>query len=65
MMTQTTPPEAMPGTGSLHPERRSPGDIRIVDVADIVGASREAVLMHDGQAYRLRITSNRKLILTK
>ena len=37
----------------------------VVDIADIVGAGREAHILHDGQIYRLRITSNRKLILTK
>ena len=37
----------------------------VIDVATLLGAGREAVLIHDGQAYRLRITANRKLILTK
>mgnify|MGYP001769185603 FL=1 len=31
----------------------------------LVGRGREALILHDGQIYRLRITSNRKLILTK
>ncbi|MCW1842566.1 hemin uptake protein HemP [Prosthecomicrobium hirschii] len=35
------------------------------DSRELVGIGREAVILHEGQAYRLRITSNRKLILTK
>lgn len=34
-------------------------------VAELMKGGREAVLEHDGQDYRLRITSNGKLILTK
>lgn len=34
-------------------------------VADLLGSAKEAILEHEGQFYRLRITSNRKLILTK
>ena len=36
-----------------------------VPVADLMGSGREAVLVHDGIEYRLRLTSNGKLILTK
>jgi hemin uptake protein HemP len=39
--------------------------IRRLRVADLVGEAKEAILEHEGQEYRLRITSNRKLILTK
>jgi hemin uptake protein HemP len=34
-------------------------------VTDLLGGAKEAILEHEGQLYRLRITSNRKLILTK
>ena len=34
-------------------------------VSDILAGGREAILEHDGQDYRLRITANGKLILTK
>ena len=34
-------------------------------VSDILQGGREAILEHDGQDYRLRITANGKLILTK
>ena len=36
-----------------------------IAVADLLGAPREVVLLHDGTEYRLRLTSNGKLILTK
>jgi hemin uptake protein HemP len=35
------------------------------DVRDLVGDGREASIVHEGERYRLRITSNNKLILTK
>lgn len=38
---------------------------RRIEVADLVGAGREAILIHNGEAYRLRLTANNKLILTK
>lgn len=34
-------------------------------VTDLIRGGREVILVHDGQEYRLRITSNGKLILTK
>ncbi len=34
-------------------------------IADLLGDAREAIIVHDGQDYRLRITANDKLILTK
>ena len=36
-----------------------------LQVADLMDGGREAILEHAGQDYRLRITSNGKLILTK
>lgn len=36
-----------------------------IDVRALVGAGREAVILHKGDRYRLRITANDKLILTK
>ena len=38
--------------------------VRVV-VAELLQGGREAILEHDGQDYRLRITANGKLILTK
>jgi hemin uptake protein HemP len=34
-------------------------------VSELLGGAREAILEHGGEEYRLRITANRKLILTK
>jgi hemin uptake protein HemP len=39
--------------------------VRRVSVSELLGEGREAVLLHDGTEYRLRLTSNGKLILTK
>lgn len=36
-----------------------------ISVRELLGDSNEAVLVHVDQEYRLRITSNGKLILTK
>lgn len=36
-----------------------------VDVGALLGEGREAVLVHNGESYRLRITASNKLILTK
>ncbi|KFC63704.1 Hemin uptake protein [Bosea sp. LC85] len=40
-------------------------DVPIVDVRQLVGAGREVILMHLGEAYRLRVTARDRLILTK
>ena len=42
----------------------SDGKVRVL-VAELLQGGREAILEHDGQDYRLRITANGKLILTK
>jgi len=39
--------------------------MRRLRVADLLGTDREVILEHSGQDYRLRITANGKLILTK
>lgn len=44
-------------TGQVLPRR--------LDVNDLFADAREIVLVHRGTEYRLRITSNDKLILTK
>ncbi len=36
-----------------------------VELTAILGAGREAVILHKGERYRLRVTANDKLILTK
>ena len=47
---------------------RSPaagGRPRRLKVSELLAGEREVVLEHDGQEYRLRITANGRLILTK
>jgi len=39
--------------------------VKRIAIRDLLGGRREAVLLHDGTEYRLRLTSNGKLILTK
>lgn len=39
--------------------------LRRLSVAELLAGDREVILDHDGQDYRLRITANGKLILTK
>ncbi len=41
------------------------GDRAPVDVRALLNGAREAILMLDGEPYRLRITAKDKLILTK
>jgi hemin uptake protein HemP len=36
-----------------------------VELTAILGTGREAVILHKGERYRLRVTANDKLILTK
>jgi len=39
--------------------------VREIDVANLIGTGREVALVHRGERYRLRVTANGKLILTK
>jgi hemin uptake protein HemP len=52
---EQTTPRHMPAAAKL----------RRLKVSDLLAGEREAILEHDGQDYRLRITANGKLILTK
>ncbi len=40
-------------------------ETREIDVRDLIGDAKEVILLHAGERYRLRITANDKLILTK
>ena len=45
---------------------KSEGDpVKRIAISELLEGRREAVLLHDGAEYRLRLTSNGKLILTK
>ena len=37
----------------------------VVDVRDLLAGGREAIIVHAGERYRLRVTAKDKLILTK
>ncbi|WP_417827490.1 hemin uptake protein HemP [Thalassospira sp.] len=39
--------------------------IKQMQVHDLMGDDREIIIIHQGEEYRLRLTSNNKLILTK
>ena len=52
------PSQPAPGTDRIAPAKE-------IDVASLIGAGREVVLLHRGERYRLRVTASGKLILTK
>jgi hemin uptake protein HemP len=56
---------ATPRRPALEQGSSRPPPLREVPIETILGAEREAVIVHNGVRYRLRITSNDKLILTK
>jgi hemin uptake protein HemP len=45
--------------------RETPTSIVRTTSATVLKGAREAIIEHDGQEYRLRVTSSGKLILTK
>lgn len=47
------------------PAKSSSKPVKRIAISEILDGAREAVLLHDGTEYRLRLTSNGKLILTK
>ena len=65
------PPQQSQGSASSGPASSGPTSsgpapsVPEVDVQALVAGGREAVILHEGERYRLRITTNRKLILTK
>ena len=53
------------GEEARPPSPRPAARTRRVKVTELLAGEREAILEHDGQDYRLRITASGKLILTK
>ncbi len=51
-------------TGTSEPAVR-PSRVRRVDLDAIMAGDRELIIEHRGEDYRLRVTSNGKLLLTK
>jgi hemin uptake protein HemP len=53
-----------------HPQQSPPASAAanqtsVFDVRDLLGGGREVIIIHAGERYRLRVTANDKLILTK
>lgn len=57
--------EKKPAAPNVSAQGTSLTGLRRVIVAELLAGDREVILEHDGQDYRLRITANGKLILTK
>ena len=58
--------EDVPGRQNQPERARSVGPQPLsVDAATLFGGSREIIIVHNGERYRLRVTQNGKLILTK
>lgn len=67
-MTETQDGRAARGraTGMTEPARAMPvGAVQRLDSRALFHAAREIIIEHDGADYRLRLTANGKLILTK
>jgi hemin uptake protein HemP len=58
--TENDERSSAPSAATAHAEPQRP--VRII-VSELLAGGREAILVHDGQDYRLRITANGKLIL--
>lgn len=55
-------PDRAPPVATATPRGEAP--LRI-ELAELLGGRREAIIVHNGADYRLRVTANGKLILTK
>lgn len=60
-MTKDLPPTPQDAHAGAPPLPNPP----VIDVMRLLGDGKEAVLLHNGEPYRLRVTANNKLILTK
>lgn len=61
-------PQLTPVAGEREPavrSERAPTKPRRVRIEDLLGGGREVIIEHRNEEYRLRMTSNSKLILTK
>lgn len=52
-------------TNPRHPAPQSVAPGKRIDSRELLGDGREIVIVHGGEEYRLRLTSQGKLILTK
>lgn len=59
-------PDLTPRSGATEPVRRSTGaPVRQIDSVALLGGARELLISHGPALYRLRVTAQGKLILTK
>ena len=56
--------ESMPASPAIKPPPAAK-PVKRIAVSELLNGGREVVLLHGGDEYRLRLTSNGKLILTK
>ena len=64
-MIASPEPAPSPVRSSREAGVETPPTVPTVEVTAILGTGREAVILHKGERYRLRVTANDKLILTK
>ncbi len=55
-------PKPTGAAGAASPKKK---EVPVIDVRTLLAGGREAVIVHAGERYRLRLTGNDKLILTK
>jgi|TARA_Y100001934_G_C11824241_1_gene527605 hemin uptake protein HemP len=56
---------AMPDIAARTEKQGIATQAKHIQVEDLMGTDREVIIIHQGDEYRLRMTSNNKLILTK
>ncbi len=56
---------AMPDIAATPQKAEKTGAVKQMKVSDLMGDAREIIIVHQGDEYHLRLTSNNKLILTK
>ncbi|WP_417803443.1 hemin uptake protein HemP [Thalassospira lucentensis] len=55
----------MPDIAATPQKAEKTGAVKQMKVSDLMGDAREIIIVHQGDEYHLRLTSNNKLILTK
>lgn len=56
---------AMPDIAAKPGHAGKSDTVKQMQVQELMGDDREVIIVHQGEEYRLRLTSNNKLILTK
>lgn len=65
MIQSSRSPGVAAGSQPVRPAAASPQTLPRHASKDLVGSANVAIIEHAGEEYRLRVTSNGKLILTK